>query len=100
MATNVYDPLYVAVDATTLYWSSPVAETISSIPIAGGAVTTLATHQGNPHEIAVNHSSVVWLNVGNDGGPGAVVSLPKAGGTLVDLTSGAFPSGLALDDTE
>ena len=100
LATNVYDPLYVAVDATNLYWSSPVAETISSIPTAGGTVTTLATLQGNPHEIALNDSSVMWLNVGNDGGPGAVVRMPKAGGTPVTLAVGAFPSGLALDATD
>jgi hypothetical protein len=52
-------------------------ESILSVPLAGGAAVTLATGQNNVVAIAVDATSVYWLDNGN-GTPGAVMKLtPK-----------------------
>jgi hypothetical protein len=95
LVVNVYDPLYVAVDDQWLFWTSPVADTVAKVPKTGGPVTTLASMQANPHEIALAEGQVVWLNVGVEGGPGAVMFMSKTGGMPATLASASFPSGLA-----
>jgi hypothetical protein len=58
---------FVAVDGTSVYWIDQVDYTrqhgrIMTRPIAGGAVTTLATNQPYATAIAVDATYVYWVN--------------------------------------
>jgi hypothetical protein len=85
----------VAVNATTVFWTSEDG-TVRSVPIAGGAVTTLATGQTNPEGIAADAVDVYWVNAGSF--DGAVTSLPVGGGAPTLIASGqARPEFITID---
>jgi hypothetical protein len=66
------------------------------VPVNGGAATTLATAQGLPLGIALDTSSVYWINSGS----GNVMKMPLDGGTPVVLASGQdLPTELVVDAT-
>jgi len=73
--------------------------TIISVPVAGGAVTKLATvADGAVSCIAVDESSVYWTL---SSVPSAVVKIPKGGGTIATLVSnpqGLVRGTIAVDD--
>jgi hypothetical protein len=66
----------MAVDSTSVYWTGvgPTfgAGVVAKVPLAGGAMTMLAT-ACNPGGIAVDGTSVYWT----DWGLGAVMKAPK-----------------------
>lgn len=96
-------PWGITVDATNVYWTVPnfvtggMNPTIMSIPIAGGAATTLAASAGGPTAIVVSPTTAYWANdnaidiqsVALDGGPVAnVASGSQAGiGLAIDATN-------------
>ncbi len=59
-------------------------------------MTTLATTQANPQYLVVTGGTIVWLDVGAEGGPGSVMTMPVSGGTPVSIAGGDFPAGLAV----
>jgi hypothetical protein len=66
----------IAVDATRAYWADG-SDAVFSVPLSGGAATTLATEQNNVVAIAVDETAVYWLVNGNaSAGQGAVMKLP------------------------
>jgi hypothetical protein len=65
----------VAVDGSRAYWAD--AQAVYSVPLSGGAATTLAIGQINVVAIAVDAAALYWLVNGN-GGPGSVMTLPLA----------------------
>jgi hypothetical protein len=77
----------IAVDTTRVYWTlitapyRPDGGAVMSVPIAGGAATTLATGQAGIGGIAVDATSVYWADMGtlaNNFEDGAVMRLtPK-----------------------
>jgi hypothetical protein len=78
----------IAVDATRVYWSTggscvsengaPIAAdgSISSVPLAGGKPTLLATGLRCPEEIAIDDDAIYVASMDD----GTVLRIPKAGG--------------------
>jgi len=103
----------IAVDGTSVYWGTAGGGdgTVLKTPLAGGAITTLATGQSLPSQIAVDETSVYWTNSGyadyNPGGfdepdgpvPGSVVKVRINGGCPTTLSAGGAPQDIAVDDT-
>jgi hypothetical protein len=110
----------LTIDALNLYWTTgdPTNGQVQKCPKSGcprnadggSIVQSLATAQQGPDEIAVDATSVYWLNLGNVsvGSPGSVMKCPLSGCPIGDdggtspivLASGqSFPSQIALDAT-
>jgi hypothetical protein len=63
----------IAVDATNVYWTNVAAETLTKMPLVGGAITTLATGVFPSGGIAVDAKNVYWTEVS----PSKVMQAPK-----------------------
>ncbi|MGO8992197.1 MAG: hypothetical protein ACLQVI_02635 [Polyangiaceae bacterium] len=76
---------------------------VSSVPFAGGAVTTLASSQNDARLVAVDSTSVYWTRdapSNPDGGlpgPDALISVPIGGGVATTLASGFDDIHTAVD---
>jgi hypothetical protein len=99
LSDAVYTPFAVAVDATTLYFTSYWNDTVNTMPLGGGTPSTLAsdrTMSSGATGIAVNANSVYWGD-----GNARVVQTPLGGGGSVTLASMQNdPMGVAVDDTD
>jgi hypothetical protein len=102
LATGEYHPFGVTIDATNIYWTSKddnagSVGSIRSMPLGGGAVTTLSasfTSEDNPHFVAVDASNVYWTTATT------VKKVPIGGGAATTLASGVNNAyGIALDAT-
>ena len=93
----------IAIDSANLYWTSGVGRSgsIMSVPLAGGALTTLDPSTGtNPGSIAVDSTSVYWGETGSDVNSGTVTKVRIGGGTPTTLASAQkVPFGIAVDST-
>jgi hypothetical protein len=89
-------PFALTVDDTTIYWSDPGLETVSSIPIAGGTATTLATNLYQPYFLQHDATSLYWGLNGD-----VIASIPLGGGTPFPLqaSNNTGLTGLAVDAT-
>ncbi|HLL56216.1 MAG TPA: putative Ig domain-containing protein, partial [Myxococcaceae bacterium] len=65
LATSTY-PTNLAIDDVAVYWTDRTANTVSKVPINGGAVTQLAdaTRTSGPRGIATALCDVFWANTG------------------------------------
>jgi alpha-galactosidase len=61
LASGLGGPRRIVADATHLYWTDDVDNTVMKVPIAGGAPTVLATGQMGANAIAVDATHVYWL---------------------------------------
>jgi hypothetical protein len=94
VASGMFLPNNVAVDATSIYWASWGA--VTKAPLGGGAPTTLASGQNDPWGIALDATSVYWT----DFDAGTVMTMPLAGGTPRTLASGqGSPQVIVVDTT-
>jgi hypothetical protein len=99
-------PLWIAVDATRVYWMNDDAVpngTIMAVPISGGTPATLASASlptpsivpsaGHPGGLAVDSTGVYWTNVTDK-----VLMVPPDGGVAVTLATGQEdPHAVVLD---
>ena len=100
LATQQNRAAPIAVDGTSVYWSSANA-TVGEVPLDGGALTTLVSGSSPslaslPFSIAVDGTSVYWTDqVG-----GTVSKVSVEGGTVVTLATGqSAPGAIAVDGT-
>lgn len=102
LASGLYPPWAIAIDATHVYWVG--VDGVKKVSKTGGAVTALASWQPPdlPYtldlkptlDIAVDESSVYWLLCGTD----SVMKMDKTGSRTVTLAAGrSCPMRLALD---
>jgi hypothetical protein len=93
----------LAIDATSVFWTSTSLQfgnSVSSVPIGGGAVTKLAPGLQGPQGIAVDDQNVYWANGGTNGTDGTVMKEPLGGGAITVLASGqCSASEVAADGT-
>ena len=89
----------IALDATNVYWTdaaSGAAGLVESVPVTGGAVSTLAELSGYPSPvIAVDATSVYWI--ARDEG---LVRIAKTGGPIVTLAPSIPLGPIAVDATQ
>lgn len=82
----------IALDATSVYWTSSSDGVVMKVPIAGGAPTVIASNQANPHGIAVDANNVYWTTTNT------VSKIPLGGGMPTDIASNQSTwGGIALD---
>lgn len=72
----------VALDAQYVYWANTYTGTIQRVPLAGGAVTTLATGQGGAHSVATDPGGVYWYQTNG------FTSLPAGQTNTIQLAGG------------
>lgn len=92
LATGLTDPLDLAVDDSSVYWTDVTAGTINRVGKGGGAVTPIARDQATPARIAVDDSHVYWSNFLG----GAVMRAPKGGGAATVVSSAVQPIDVVL----
>jgi hypothetical protein len=90
LASGQTSPYWLAVDAMSVYWATGDG-LIMKVAIDGGALTTLASGQGQYGEgIAVDATSVYWT------GAGELMKLPLGGGTPIPLSNDFTNDNIAV----
>jgi hypothetical protein len=99
----VNEPIAIAVNPTTptnLYWVDYLAGTVNQMPIGGGTIKTLATGRDHPIAIAVDATTVYWVDYGSQPGTGSVSKVSIGGTTITPIATGQTqPWDLAVDAT-
>lgn len=91
------DPVGIAVDSVSVYWTEPAPGLIRKMPLAGGAQTTLAgtaVSGGETWSIAVGGASVYWTIMNS---PSPLLTMSSGGGPPAGIACGASSDALALD---
>jgi hypothetical protein len=90
---------WFAINATIVAWTD-ASGTVKSMPLAGGAATTVASGQVSPSYLAVDSVNAYWITSPGSTTAGGVVQAPLAGGSVTTLAAAqALPDGLAIDAT-
>jgi len=98
-ASDVYGVASIVSDGNDVYWTTetPNIGVVLSVPMNGGAVTTVSTSSAPPYCIALDAENVYWSSqaVG-------VFKAPKTGGSPIALTPETYrggADGIAVDAT-
>ncbi|HEY4119962.1 MAG TPA: DUF5050 domain-containing protein [Byssovorax sp.] len=85
-----------AVDTVAIYYSSETGGSVSSVPLAGGMQTALATKLGKPSRMA---QDFVFLYVCNREAEGSILKVPKGGGSVKVLAEKqSQPEAITVDE--
>ncbi len=113
LVSSVDEPVAILVDSANIYWATygdsstgatPTNGGVYSVPIGGTTAVTLASNRNGPTALAQDATNLYWTEQGDlnqtagtyDFG-GAVVSVPKAGGSVSTLVFPAsLPDGIAV----
>jgi hypothetical protein len=94
----------VVADQAAAYWTNTAGE-VMRLPLDGGTATVLAVGQSPLPALAVDETSVYWINTAasfnSPGATAGVLKVPIDGGPVTaipDPDGGGF-TGLAIDDT-
>ena len=87
-------PYAIAARGGAVYFND--GDTVMMVPAAGGAPVTLATAQQFPFSMAVDATTLYWVNAR---GAGEIVSMPLAGGTPTTLVPSTGFARIAVDAT-
>jgi hypothetical protein len=85
-------PLGMAVDATHVYWSNLIGQSIARAPIGGGANEVIATGLLAPNHLSVQGSELFYGDVST------IQAIPKSGGAARVVTD-ALPLDATVDAT-
>jgi len=80
-------------DGVRLYLTSADGGTVSSMPFAGGAPTTIAAGEARPLEIITDGTQLYWVASGD----GTIRTAPVTGSSATTLVTGTAPRALAID---
>jgi hypothetical protein len=86
------------IDETSVYWANDSLGTngaVAKVPLGGGRVTTLVSHQFNPLAIAVHDGYVYW--VAGTGDP-TLFRIPARGGAIDVVAYGVATDTLFVDE--
>jgi hypothetical protein len=90
--------VYLAVDASYVYFTQTFEGTVSRVPRTGGSAVVLASSQDNPRSLAVDATNVYWGNASLTYGSGSVMKRALSGGDPIPLATGEpWPVFVAAD---
>ena len=99
-------PGEIALDSKNVYWVNQGASqgtgSVMKLSLTGNTPEALATSEIGPIAIAIDGSNVYWAGYA-DVGEGAIMKVPIAGGTKVQLAVGdsmRYPYRIAVDATD
>jgi hypothetical protein len=99
IADSPGQPLRVLSDGSAVFWLAD--DMLRSVPLAGGAVTTVVPEFFHVRDIAVGPDQVYWADASFQGGfPDGIYSTAKTGGPIAKLVDADSPFRLAVDDND
>jgi len=95
-------PYFVAADTTNVYWTTQTDNTtgtVTSQPLGGGSITTLASNQDLSAGIAVQNQNLYWVTIGTGAAnTGAINTSPTSSAMAHAVTQANYPFDVAVDD--
>lgn len=82
-------PLLLAIQGTSIYWTEPKTKKVRSMPLAGGAAVDVATTTDAPSRIAADDTGVYWIEDGTASSKVMKKALPLAAGAATALVTHA-----------
>jgi hypothetical protein len=89
------EPLYATTDGTTAFWAQglTVSPAVMSVPLAGGPATALATDAGRVHALAIDETTVYFVEFK---GIWRIRAVPKGGGPTATIAETAEYANIAI----
>lgn len=103
LTTTLGKPFGLAIDSTSVYWTSFSLGTLNTIGKNGGAATELTAgirfHRTSTPDIAVDATSIYWID-DNYSDTGKIQKIGLNGGAVTTLASGLLtPKNLVMDES-